>query len=318
MIGRDEIERAAHLIREGGLVAFPTETVYGLGANALDAEAVERIFRVKGRPHNSPVIVHTGTIEMARTLVQHWPRQADILARQYWPGPLTLVLSKHPNIPAVVTAGLDTVALRVPSHPVALALIREAGLPIAAPSANRFSQLSPTSAEHVRKALGDSVDMILDGGPTTVGIESTVVSLTGDRPRLLRPGIISSAEIEKLIGDVTIEKTTSGAHASPGMHARHYSPRTKLVLVENGRLPAKGRGAYLWIHEEADTEVSIPMPSNPAGYAAVLYDTLHQLDEAEYEWVAVERPPDSSEWAGILDRLERAAAEGTGAEPLSR
>jgi L-threonylcarbamoyladenylate synthase len=307
MIGQDEHERAARLIRAGGLVAFPTETVYGLGANALNAEAVDRIFRVKGRPRESPVIVHTGTIEMARTLVQHWPREANILANRYWPGPLTLVLAKHPNIPGVVTAGLDTVALRVPSHPVALALIREAGLPIAAPSANRFSQLSPTSAEHVRKALGDDIDMILDGGQTSVGIESTVVSLAGEQPRLLRPGIISSTELAGLIGDMVVEKTAVGPHSSPGMHARHYSPRTKLVLVKNGRLPAKGRGAYLWIHAQADSEASIAMPANPAAYAAILYDTLHQLDEAAYEWVAVERPPESSDWAGILDRLERAA-----------
>ena len=312
MIGRDELERAARLIRAGGLVAFPTETVYGLGANALNAEAVERIFSVKGRPHESPVIIHTGTIEMARTLVQHWPREAEILANRYWPGPLTLVLPKHPNIPAVVTAGLDTVALRVPSHPIALALIREAGLPIAAPSANRFAQLSPTSAEHVRKALGNDVDMILDGGPTSVGIESTVVSLARDVPCLLRPGIISSAELESLIGRMTVGSNVAGPHASPGMHARHYSPRTRLVLVKNGRLPAKGRGAYLWIHERAETEESIPMPANPAAYAAILYDTLHKLDEAAYEWVAVERPPDSSEWAGIVDRLERAAAEDDG------
>jgi L-threonylcarbamoyladenylate synthase len=150
--------------------------------------------------------------------------------------------------------------------------------------------------------------MILDGGPTSVGIESTVVSLAGDQPCLLRPGIISSAELESLIGKVAVQRAAPGPHASPGMHARHYAPRTRLILVEDGRLPAKGKGAYLWIHSNADSEASIPMPTNPAAYAAILYETLHQLDEGAYEWVAVERPPDSPEWAGIVDRLERAAA----------
>jgi L-threonylcarbamoyladenylate synthase len=151
--------------------------------------------------------------------------------------------------------------------------------------------------------------MILDGGPTSVGIESTVVSLAGEQPCLLRPGLISSAELETLIGEMTVEKAGIGPHASPGMHARHYAPRTKLILVRNGRLPAKGKGAYLWIHSKAESEASIPMPTNPVAYAAILYETLHQLDEGAYEWVAVERPPDSPEWAGIVDRLERAAED---------
>lgn len=310
MIARDELERAARVLRNGGLVAFPTETVYGLGANALNAEAVARIFAAKGRPQESPLIVHTGSAEMARTLVKHWPRHATELAERYWPGPLTLVLPKHPNIPALVTAGLDTVGLRVPAHPIALALIREAGLPIAAPSANRFQQLSPTTAEHVRRGLGDAVDMILDGGPTTVGIESTVISLAGEEPLLLRPGIVPATEIERVTGPlVVVRKAGDGAHAAPGMHARHYAPHTKLLLVEHGRLPSKGRGAYLWIHTSVDANVSIPMPADPCGYAAALYQTLHQLDEENYDWVAVERPPDLPEWAGIVDRLERAAAE---------
>lgn len=310
MIARDELERAARVLRNGGLVAFPTETVYGLGANALNAEAVARIFAAKGRPAESPLIVHTGSAEMARTLVKYWPRHATALAERYWPGPLTLVLPKHPNIPAVVTAGLDTVGLRVPAHPIALALIREAGLPIAAPSANLFQHLSPTTAEHVRRGLGDAVDMILDGGPTTVGIESTVISLAGDEPLLLRPGIIPATEIERLTGPLRIvRKAAEGPHAAPGMHARHYAPHTKLLIVEQGRVPSKGRGAYLWIHTSADVQVSVPMPTDPGGYAAALYDTLHQLDEGNYDWVAVERPPDLPEWAGIVDRLERAAAE---------
>jgi L-threonylcarbamoyladenylate synthase len=310
MIRGDELERAARVIREGGLVVFPTETVNGLGANALKQDAVARIFAVKGRPPESPLIVHTGSAEMARTLVKHWPRHASVLAERYWPGPLTLVLPKHPNIPSMVTAGLDTVGLRVPSHPMALALIREAGLPIAAPSANKFQQLSPTTAEHVRRVLGDAVDMILDGGPTTVGIESTVVSLAGDEPLLLRPGIIAATEIEAVTGPLrSVKRAGEGAHAAPGMHRRHYSPRTRLLLVENGRLPSGGRGAYLWIHTGAHADTSIPMPVDALAYAAALYDMLHRLDDGNYDWVAVERPPESPEWAGIVDRLERAAAE---------
>jgi len=187
------VAEAAALIRAGKLVAFPTETVYGLGANALDAAAVARIFAVKGRPRGSPLIVHVDSLEMARGLALDWPDGAERLARKYWPGPLTLVLRKHPSIPDIVTAGLATVGLRVPAHPLALALIRAAGVPIAAPSANLFTELSPTTAGHVRQSLGDAVDYVLDGGATTVGIESTVLSLVEPRPALLRPGVIPIA-----------------------------------------------------------------------------------------------------------------------------
>ncbi|MGC8793298.1 MAG: L-threonylcarbamoyladenylate synthase, partial [Bryobacteraceae bacterium] len=198
MAAAQEIERAARLIREGRLVAFPTETVYGLGANALDRDAVRKIFEVKGRPSTSPVIVHVDSIEMARGLARQWPQAAEVLARRFWPGPLTLVVPRAAVIPHEVTAGLDTVGLRMPAHPVALALIRAAGVPIAAPSANRFSRLSPTTAEHVRRSLGDAVDMILDGGPTALGLESSVLSVAGP-PRLLRPGMILREQIEELI-----------------------------------------------------------------------------------------------------------------------
>src|ERR1700690_3732720 len=209
----ESLQLGAELIRSGGLVAFPTETVYGLGANALDAAAVERIFKVKGRPRQSPLIVHVDSIEMARTLVLEWPAAADLLARRYWPGPLTLVLPKQPSIPDIVTAGLSTVGLRVPAHPLALALIRAAGVPIAAPSANPFTALSPTTAEHVRQSLGDAVDLVLDGGPATVGIESTVLSLAAAEPVLLRPGVIPLPEIELLIGPMRVaESGAAGAH----------------------------------------------------------------------------------------------------------
>ena len=240
------IEYAASLLRAGRLVAFPTETVYGLGANALDPEAVAQIYKVKGRPPTSPLIVHVASIEMAKSLVTTWPDLADRLARRFWPGPLTLVLEKHSSIPDIVTAGLPTVGLRMPAHPIALALIRTAAIPLAAPSANRFTHLSPTTADHVRQGLGGDVDLILDGGPCEVGIESTVLSLAGPQPVLLRPGGIPRAEIESMIGTITTtEDISDGAHLAPGMHPRHYSPRTRLVLANEGKVPERGSGTYL-------------------------------------------------------------------------
>jgi L-threonylcarbamoyladenylate synthase len=299
------ITRAAAIIRSGGLVAFPTETVYGLGANALDPAAVRRIFQAKGRPSTSPVIVHVDSEQMARSLVTAWPEAAAKLAARHWPGPLTLVLPKQTSIPDEVTAGLPTAGIRMPAHPVALALIRAAGVPIAAPSANRFTELSPTSAEHVRKSLGARVDMILDGGTTPVGIESTVLSLATHPPTLLRPGMVTREEIESLIGPVSVpNELPAGPHASPGLHPRHYSPRTPLVLVSGARLPAEGRGVYVSHLPGSDN----PMPASARDYAAVLYLTLHNLDSEGLDWIAVEWPPDTAEWAGIRDRLRRASA----------
>lgn len=290
------VERAAALIRAGRLVAFPTETVYGLGANALDAAAVERIFAAKGRPRSSPMIVHVDSVEMARALAARWPDAAETLARRYWPGPLSLVVPKRAQVPDIVTAGLPTVGLRMPAHPLALELIRAAGVPIAAPSANRFTELSPTMAEHVPESLADYV---LDGGPARVGIESTVLSLV-DAPVLLRPGVIPLPEIEALIGPVRVASAPApDAHASPGMHPRHYRPETPLCLLSPGDRPPEGHGAWLRIGRE--------MPANPLEYAAVLYETLHRLDAQGLDWIAAERPPETPEWAGVADRLRRAA-----------
>jgi L-threonylcarbamoyladenylate synthase len=282
------INRAAELLRAGRLVAFPTETVYGLGANALDADAVRRIFEAKGRPLTSPLIVHVASVEQARGLACEWPDTAEKLARRFWPGPLTIIVPKAPYVPDAVTAGLPSVGLRMPSHPLALELLRAAGIPLAAPSANRFTQLSPTTAEHVRAGLGDAVDMILEGGPCAVGIESTVISLAGARPRILRPGVISQTEIEAVIGSVEI-----GAGAeSPGQHAKHYCPRTRIVL---GDSPSEGHG------------VRWEIPSDPALCAEQLYRALHELDARNYDWIAIDLPPDTPEWAGVRDRLLRAA-----------
>jgi L-threonylcarbamoyladenylate synthase len=304
------MQRAAALIRAGKLVAFPTETVYGLGANALDEDAVARIFDAKGRPRTSPLIVHVDSIEMARTLAARWPDSAEILARRYWPGPLTLVVPKHvvgqaggPSaaagpvfIPDIVTAGLPTVGLRMPAHPLALELIRAAGVPIAAPSANRFTELSPTTAGHVPEELAECV---VDGGPARVGIESTIVSLV-EEPTLLRAGVIPLPDIEALIGPVAIAAAPGdGPHPSPGMHRRHYRPRTPLLLLAPGERPPGGNGVWLRLGQE--------MPAGAAAFAASLYDTLHRLDAQNLDWIAVVRPPDTPEWAGVLDRLRRAA-----------
>jgi L-threonylcarbamoyladenylate synthase len=313
--GSDEIARAGALLRAGQLVAFPTETVYGLGANALDPEAVARIYAVKGRPPTSPLIVHVASVEMAQSLVADWPETADLLARKFWPGPLTLVLPKLPKIPDIVTAGLATVGLRMPSHPLALALIEAAGVPLAAPSANRFTELSPTTADHVRRSLGNDVDLILDGGPCQVGIESTVLSLVEQPPVLLRPGGVSRPELEALIGPIQlVREIPTGAHPSPGMHARHYSPRTSLLLVSDGKLPKQGKGIYLQRRNPPSRPdiQTIAMPTAAADYAAALYHKLHQADEGNADWIAVDAPPSTPEWEAVHDRLRRAATKETG------
>lgn len=310
-----EIDHAARLLRAGRLVAFPTETVYGLGANALDAEAVARIYAVKRRPATSPLIVHVASIKMAQSLVANWPEIADRLARRFWPGPLTLVLEKQlekpPSIPPIVTAGLPTVGLRMPAHPLALALIRAAGVPLAAPSANRFTELSPTTADHVRLSVGSDIDYILDGGPCSVGIESSVLSLAGPRPILLRPGGISRTELEAIVGPVaSAEEAQAGAHPSPGMHPRHYSPRTPLLLVKDGKLPDQGQGIYLQ-HQHPPSRESIQtiqMPAAAPDYAAALYEVLHQADAGDYNWIAVDLPPSTPDWEAVHDRLRRAAS----------
>ncbi|HVO99717.1 MAG TPA: L-threonylcarbamoyladenylate synthase [Bryobacteraceae bacterium] len=296
------IHEAAEMIRAGGLVAFPTETVYGLGANALDASAVAKIYEAKGRPSTSPLIVHASSIEMARSLVKEWPRQAQELATRWWPGPLTLVLPKADIIPDIVTAGLPTVGVRVPAHPVALELIEAAKLPLAAPSANRFKELSPTTAAHVRAAFAGTIP-VLDGGPTRVGIESTVVAIRDGKITLLRPGMIALEEIETAVAQ------EDDPHPAPGMHARHYSPRTPLLIVSTpGEMPDR-RGAYVWWNTSGLTARSVRMPADAAAYARKLYSVLHDLDAESWPWIAVEAPPETAGWAAIADRLKRAASK---------
>ena len=293
-----ELDRAAQIIKQGGAeVAFPTETVYGLGANALDPNAVARIFAAKRRPLASPLIVHVDGETMARTLTADWPERAHNLAEKFWPGPLTLVLKKAEIVPDLVTAGLDTVGVRVPAHPVALELIRRSGVPIAAPSANRFTEISPTTAAHVHESLGDTVDMVLNAGPTEVGIESTVASLRRDPPVVLRPGMISQQQLEEVTGVAwEREQDTPEVMESPGQHARHYAPRTPLHLFKSRWEPPPGRGLIL------------NLPHECKAYAAHLYAALHSADKEGWDWIGVIEPPDQPEWDGIRDRLRRASA----------
>jgi L-threonylcarbamoyladenylate synthase len=315
--GPDAVELAAEVLRRGGLVAFPTETVYGLGANALDEAAVARIYAAKGRPPTNPVIVHVPDAAGAAPLVTDWPDSARRLAERFWPGPLTLVLPRADRVPAVVAAGGPTVAVRAPAHPVALALLRAAGVPVAAPSANRSNALSPTRAEHVLRGLAGRVDLVLDGGLTPGGIESTVLDLTASPPRLLRPGLIDPAALEAILGPVRRGPAEAPAVLpSPGMMPRHYAPRTPLLAVEgSGReeveaLAAAGhRVAWLtWFRAPALAGVRVvELPGDPSGYAAGLYAALHDLDREGLERIVAALPPAADEWLGARDRLLRAS-----------
>ena len=314
------LREAADLLRAGRLVAFPTETVYGLGAHALDPAAVQRIYDAKGRPSMNPLIVHVATTTAARALAAEWTPTAQSLAEKFWPGPLTLVVKKRDVVPDIVTANHDTVGLRVPAHPVALALLETASLPVAAPSANLSTQVSPTTAEHVRRGLGDRVDLIIDGGPTSVGIESTVVDATGAVPRVLRPGMISHADIERVAGAVAQPQQSPATEShplSPGMMGRHYAPRARVRLFRESERAAavadaratidqgKRVGAMTFRPLDLELAEEHTMPSNPRAYARELYATLHALDDARCDLVLLELPPESAEWTAILDRLRR-------------
>lgn len=316
------VAEAAAILRRGGLVAFPTETVYGLGANALDAAAVARIFEAKGRPGRNPIIVHVADAGQARTLTNFWPVSAEKLAAHFWPGPLTFILPKNSAVPDIVTGGGPNVGLRAPDQPIAQALLQAAGIPIAAPSANRSTELSPTTAQHVVHSLGGCVELVLDGGPTTVGIESTVIDLTHNPPRILRPGPITADQLESCIGEVLPGPAAlSGEEkplAAPGLMARHYAPRATLILSNDDGLEevrrlvsAGSRVGWLVFAESSGAPgqgVSIAlMPANPATFAARLYAVLHELDAAGVNSIVVARIPDSPEWTAVRDRLTRAA-----------
>jgi L-threonylcarbamoyladenylate synthase len=311
---------AVEALRRGDLVAFPTETVYGLGASALDADAVARIFAAKGRPSFNPLIVHTADATSARGVAGAWPAAASLLAERFWPGPLTLVVPRAERIPPIVSAGLPSVAVRVPAHPVALALLRAAGMPIAAPSANLSTRVSPTTADHVMRGLGDRISVIVDGGACPVGIESTVVDLTGERPTLLRPGSVTLAALRDALGDIALpsaEPGGSAARPSPGMMERHYAPRARIRIMgpeERGALLAaagdRAGALLLGGAEGVALRFAERMPDDPDGYAARLYAVLHEADDAGCDVLLVDRVPGGTSWAAVRDRLERAARAG--------
>lgn len=324
----EALSRAAEVLAAGGLVAVPTETVYGLAADALDADAVDRIFAAKGRPATNPLIVHVADAAMARSLSAAWPEAAERITTSLWPGPVTVVVPRGPRIPASVTAGGPTVALRCPEHPLTRRLIATLGRPLAAPSANRSTQLSPTTAGHVLEGLGNRIDLILDGGRCGHGIESTVVDCTTDPPRILRPGPIGRAELEAALGrpvsdaiEVRDDQTTAPAR-SPGTLARHYAPKTPLEVATAAAervaalLNAGRRVAWLTTRIE-DPEVRalaasrellvVPMPADPAAFAASLYATLHAIDRRSLDAIVVDAPPDTESWRAVNDRLGRAA-----------
>lgn len=298
---------AAQALWDGGLVALPTETVYGLGAHALDPAAVARIYAAKGRPATNPLIVHVADLDAARALTSVWPPEADLLARAFWPGPLTLVLPRAAHVPDATTAGADTVALRIPAHPTALALLRASGVPIAAPSANRSNHISPTTAHHVVDSLGDRVDMIIDAGPCAVGIESTIVSLVGP-PTILRPGMISLDQLQAILPN-TRHKNAPVAHISaPGQLLVHYAPDKPTSLIPAYQAPHPGAALLTYGSAHGATSPNtIALPDDPEGYARGLYSALHALDHTDATHICIHEPPAGEPWAAILDRLQRAA-----------
>jgi L-threonylcarbamoyladenylate synthase len=311
------VEEAARIIAAGGIVAFPTETVYGLGADATDEAAVARIFEVKARPSFDPLIVHVAELDGALAVTASMPDIARRLASAFWPGPLTLVLEKRPTIPDIVTAGHPTVAVRIPAHPVALELIRLAGRPIAAPSANRFGRTSPTEAEHVRSELGESVDLVLDGGPSSVGVESTILAFDGRGPILLRPGGAPLEAIEALAGRVRIPHASEHRTASPGRLDRHYATKTPLYLSREG-IGARSGGGRIGL-------LTLTAPRDPSPYAAIetlsptgdlreaaarLFAALRRLDALGLDAIVATEVEERGLGRAINDRLRRAAAVG--------
>ncbi len=318
MVTDRDIDHAVGVLRSGGLVAFPTETVYGLGADAANPKAVAGIFEVKGRPSNHPVIVHVADAVQVANWAREMPEAARALARKFWPGPLTLILQRARGVSDAVTGGQDTVALRVPSHPVAQRLLRAFGGGIAAPSANRHGRVSATTAGHVRSEFGAAVTCVLDGGDADVGIESAIVDLSGGRAALLRPGWITAAEIERVLA-APLAAASVDAPRAPGTLAAHYAPGTPLALMEGdlalelaASLARQGkRAAVLAFSVERPLTPGLEWlaaPRDAAGYAHALYANLRRLDEAGCDVIIVERPPQAPEWAAINDRLARAAA----------
>ena len=298
----ENIAAAGARLRNGELVGMPTETVYGLAASLWRPDAIQRTFDLKGRPADNPLIVHIAHLEQLDAIVADWPGDARRLAERFWPGALTMVLPKRPQVPSVATGGIDTVAVRVPAHPVALRLIDAAGTPLTAPSANPFMGLSPTRAEHVRLP---GLEIVVDGGPCAVGIESTVVDLSGKRPRLLRPGGVPRAQIEAVLGR-SLEGAEEGVRKAPGSYERHYAPSTPLRLASS--LGAKEAGLSF---DPPGSKLQVQMPTDPAAYGISMYAALHGIDAMGVSEIVVQEPPHSPEWEAVWDRLERAATRSS-------
>jgi L-threonylcarbamoyladenylate synthase len=327
---RTAVLQAAELLKKGEVVALPTETVYGLAANALDPQAVARIFEIKGRSVHNPIIVHISSLELAKRTVAAWPGMAEKLGRAFWPGPLTLVLPRAKAIPDIVTAGGPTVGVRWPSHPFIQAVIRECDFPLAAPSANPSNRLSPTTAEHVRKYFGERIPLIIDGGQSHVGIESTVLDLSVMPPRLLRPGMINQQALLAVTGELVLGFGESEEILkSPGQLPQHYSPRAKLLIcswsnekdlrqqilkqpatgVTGQAFPAKTHVIAHTTIPASDRFIHVSViPHDPEAFARAIYAALHECDDAGAGLIIVEDLPDTSEWRAIRDRLKRAAA----------
>ncbi|MDI1291891.1 MAG: L-threonylcarbamoyladenylate synthase [Methylobacter sp.] len=333
----DAISHAADLLRQGRLVAFPTETVYGLGADASNPVAVAAIFKAKGRPADHPLIVHIADIDSLYDWASIVSDAALTLAHRFWPGPLAMILNKKPEVPLAVTGGQQTVGLRMPDHPVALALLKSFGGGVAAPSANRFCRISPTQAIHVSEELGDAVDMILDGGTCQVGVESTIIDLSGSKPRLLRPGHITRQEIEAVLQtELMIPPASNAAPApgwlaaytpslaipaeirAPGMMEVHYAPTTPAIRCAADQLPDKIRqliadskrigllSFQLKIAETSQIRV-LRLPEQAGNYAQSLYAALRELDNLQLDMILIEQPPQTEPWRAINDRLSKAA-----------
>lgn len=320
----NEITAAAELLRAGGTVAFPTETVYGLGADISSPSAIQQVFDIKKRPTNHPLIVHFSKTSQ----LQHWakdiPDSAWKLAEHFWPGPLTIILQRSHRIPTTVTGGQDTVGLRIPNHPIALALLNQLGnkKAIAAPSANRFGRISPTTAAHVQDELGQAVDMILDGGACQVGLESTIISFQHDTTTVLRPGGIQLEALEEVLnGQITLASQNKQTERAPGTHASHYAPITPLEIcspehITQRSLELTAQGLHLAIITQSDcisgqsfneNTVRFSMPHDPIAYGSQLYSILRQLDHEGHDRLLIERPPSSPHWLTINDRLLRAS-----------
>ncbi len=310
MINMNEIQQAVAILRSGGLVAFPTETVYGLGADANNAEAVAKVFAAKGRPHDHPLIVHIASVAHLSDWAAEVPETALKLAKAFWPGPLTMVFRKKAQVLSCVTGGQETVAIRVPAHEMASALLQAFGGGLVAPSANQFTHVSPTSAAAVNEELAGKVDLVLEGGECRVGVESTIVDMTSDVPVVLRPGMITVDQIQQVLGQPVLRLQPKSDIRVPGQHIVHYAPRTKTVVMASHVLhQMQGNVAFMVLSDFVSTNKVVKMSSSPDEYARELYRVLRELDKLGFEKIVVEAVPSGIAWDAIRDRLKKASGE---------